>query len=630
MARPILEPDGSQAASLPVAGGSPADPRRRLAAFLRRDRPFFVWLVLVQLVAVVPLVASAVVLTGRLVESAEATQVERLALRAGITADALAREVERVRVRAAALASDPAARRADPEAVRRLADRIVATDPAVLGVVAVDRGGRSAFATAGPAGEPHRRMDGGIDDRLAMDGGRAVVGGLVRTPDGVPVVEVATPWSGDGGTDHALRWTLRAAALGEVLREQRWDPSWTAALVDGSMTIVARSKDEATFVGRPATESLQAFVRARGAGTGVARTLDGVEVVTAVARVRGTPWIVAAGLPRAAQQAKGREPVRTLLVVAAGLVLLGFLASWALARRLHVQFADAVGGRGAPGTLVTEFRDIGLQRMVLDNDLIGIVRLRERRVVWHNRALERIFGYAPGEFDGRSPRRLHTDDAAFEAFGRRADAVLSDGRSFRDAIEMVRRDGRRIWVDVSGVRLLDGETLWMVVDVSHSKEEYARVALLAFRDALTGLPNRAALLDVLGLGIAGGLPLAVCFLDLDGFKAVNDTHGHAVGDRVLIAVARRLRRVVKARDTVARLGGDEFVVVLAELADAAEVERTLGRIREAVARPIAAGGATCRVTVSAGVALHPDEGAADAEALLALADARMYRDKQGR
>ena len=157
-----------------------------------------------------------------------------------------------------------------------------------------------------------------------------------------------------------------------------------------------------------------------------------------------------------------------------------------------------------------------------------------------------------------------------------------------------------------------------------------RLAHIAHHDALTGLPNRALFMDRATQALAQGrrhaTPVAVLFVDLDGFKAVNDAHGHAVGDALLREVARRLAGNVREGDTVARLGGDEFTILLPSIAheyDAAVVAR---RILESLAEPWAPDLAPLAVTTSIGINVVPD-GAGDVESLLRDADAAMYRAK---
>lgn len=172
----------------------------------------------------------------------------------------------------------------------------------------------------------------------------------------------------------------------------------------------------------------------------------------------------------------------------------------------------------------------------------------------------------------------------------------------------------------------------MMQDITAMKAYQQKVEEMAFQDALTGLPNRALLLDRLKQAIAGtvrdGKHVAVCFGDLDGFKAVNDRHGHDAGDRLLCEVARRLQGVIRANDTAARLGGDEFVLVLTQLTAPDEVELILARARQAVAQPVRLpDGHEVAVTISFGVALAPDVDT-DAHRLLDTADRAMYVAKR--
>jgi diguanylate cyclase (GGDEF)-like protein len=154
---------------------------------------------------------------------------------------------------------------------------------------------------------------------------------------------------------------------------------------------------------------------------------------------------------------------------------------------------------------------------------------------------------------------------------------------------------------------------------------------LALYDSLTGLPNRMLLEDRIEQAISrsrrSGRPFAIMFVDLDRFKPVNDTFGHAVGDDVLRAVARRLSRCVRKEDTVARAGGDEFVVVLSEIAAAQDAELIGRKILEEVAMPFYAAGNRVGISCSIGINAYP-EGGNDIPTLLAHADVAMYHAKK--
>lgn len=200
-------------------------------------------------------------------------------------------------------------------------------------------------------------------------------------------------------------------------------------------------------------------------------------------------------------------------------------------------------------------------------------------------------------------------------------------------VRFVRRDGTLLWIEIHANPLLDDYgVLYGAVasydDATGRVEEDRRTRHEADHDPLTGLANRRALERTLeaALARAGARARSVglVMLDLDGFKAINDTQGHAAGDEALREVARRLRSSVRERDLVARLGGDEFVVVLTDLVDHSEaVEDSVARIRAALAAPTTVAGAETGLHAAIGVALFPVDGG-DAAGLLARADREMY------
>ncbi len=153
----------------------------------------------------------------------------------------------------------------------------------------------------------------------------------------------------------------------------------------------------------------------------------------------------------------------------------------------------------------------------------------------------------------------------------------------------------------------------------------------AMHDQKTGLPNRTLFDDRLAQAIAGaerhGWTLAVMFLDLDGFKIINDTHGHAAGDSVLTVVAQRLLSHARDEDTVCRNGGDEFLYLLINPTGRENVARIAGLVRTAIAHPIGLGALQLEITPSIGIALYPDHGTSG-DTLVANADVAMYRSKQ--
>lgn len=169
-------------------------------------------------------------------------------------------------------------------------------------------------------------------------------------------------------------------------------------------------------------------------------------------------------------------------------------------------------------------------------------------------------------------------------------------------------------------------------DITELVQARERIAALAYNDSLTGLTNRTGLAPALEhavqLALRYGRRLGLVFLDLDGFKEINDAFGHDAGDAVLAEIGGRLRTCLRASDLVARLGGDEFVVVLEELREAAQAAAVARKLLAEIARPCTLpDGTSAKVTVSIGVSILPDD-AGDARDLMRHADAAMYAAKQ--
>jgi diguanylate cyclase (GGDEF)-like protein len=170
--------------------------------------------------------------------------------------------------------------------------------------------------------------------------------------------------------------------------------------------------------------------------------------------------------------------------------------------------------------------------------------------------------------------------------------------------------------------------LWNVI--TRLKQSNEQILHLAHHDALTSLPNRVLFYDRLNQEITSANreneSFAVLFLDLDGFKLINDTFGHDVGDALLCAAAKRISACVRDSDTVARMGGDEFTVILSNVRSASSKDRVAKKIIEAISQPFVINGKSCMVSVSIGIALYPDN-AKTAEQLVKIADAAMYLAK---
>jgi diguanylate cyclase (GGDEF)-like protein/PAS domain S-box-containing protein len=229
---------------------------------------------------------------------------------------------------------------------------------------------------------------------------------------------------------------------------------------------------------------------------------------------------------------------------------------------------------------------------------------------------------------------IHPDDA-LRVMELLAQVAMKGSKAAEDEFRMRSKDGAYIWLeclytpirDVSG-RLLEIEGL--LSNITERKEAADKITVLAMTDALTGLANRTVFIDRLRQAFAaaqrGAPPFAILYLDLDGFKNINDTLGHSAGDLLLKSVGERLTSCVRETDLVARLGGDEFAVLQATLGDVAVAGVLASKIHDALSAPYTLGGTEMRITVSIGISPHTTETMGPDE-MLVQADIALYRAK---
>ncbi len=256
-----------------------------------------------------------------------------------------------------------------------------------------------------------------------------------------------------------------------------------------------------------------------------------------------------------------------------------------------------------------------------------------------NRALADMLGYEPQQLRGMTVEEItHPDDR--EASRRQMLRVAAgEIPGYQIDKRYLHADGHVLWVSlsVSMVRSADGQPRYMIgqlEDITERKANAERLAHAAIHDPLTGLPNRVLFVDRLARALARArrrdTKVGVIFLDLDRFKVVNDSLGHATGDELLKAISERLLETLRPEDTVARFGGDEFVVLCEDVTDEAIVGQLAERIEATISRPSVIARREIFVTASIGVVVS-EPGAASPETLLRDADAAMYGAKgQGR
>jgi diguanylate cyclase (GGDEF)-like protein/PAS domain S-box-containing protein len=315
-------------------------------------------------------------------------------------------------------------------------------------------------------------------------------------------------------------------------------------------------------------------------------------------------------------------------------------------RIYHLLRAPIFGGAGTVDYIMTSATDITEERAHTDElelaskvfettaDAI-VISDTDDRVVMVNAAFSKVTGYDAREIVGEI-----LDESPFGPLDV-AEAEARDQRLDRDGVvtaevPRVRKDGTplSLWLTASCVRNADGAIrnyVRVFTDISLLKETQQKLEQLASFDTLTGLPNRRLLHDRLEQAARraqrSDKGMTVMFIDLDGFKKVNDTLGHDVGDLLLQEVALRLQKCIRLSDSVGRLGGDEFAMVLEDTQERADSVRIAERILAALAAPFVLGGHPVTAAASIGIAIYGKDGT-DALTLLKNADVAMYRAKE--
>lgn len=316
-----------------------------------------------------------------------------------------------------------------------------------------------------------------------------------------------------------------------------------------------------------------------------------------------------------------------LVLAAVGLVAIAGLAMAAVMRRL---------GR-AEGALRRSEARLLLAAKALENiaEAVIIVDVR-RQIVSVNYAFHTVTGFLPEDAIGRTPDFLVTDHEMDETRAGLWRSVDERG-SWEGEVRSVRKNGEAYpaWLSMAAVREDERGPVTHYVgvlkDITEQKRYEERLEYLAHHDTLTRLPNRVRFLErsreVLSRAARHGGAVGLLFVDLDGFKHVNDTHGHWAGDLLLRGVAKRLLASVRGEDLVARLGGDEFCVLLDGIKDSRDAATVAQKLLAELGQPFMLDGREATIAASIGISCYPQDGA-DIDTLLHCADAAMYRAKE--
>jgi diguanylate cyclase (GGDEF)-like protein/PAS domain S-box-containing protein len=260
---------------------------------------------------------------------------------------------------------------------------------------------------------------------------------------------------------------------------------------------------------------------------------------------------------------------------------------------------------------------------------------RNGNIVNANQAFTTITGYPVNEVVGNNPRIFKSerqDKAFYEDFWKE---LIEKGR-WQGEMWNRRKNGEvyPCWLRISAMEDEQGQLVHYVAvfaDITERKQTEERLEFLATHDPLTNLPNRALFNDqfkhALGLANRSGSKVALMYLDLDGFKQVNDTYGHETGDQLLKDISTRFRSELRESDTVARLGGDEFAFIIENIKDQENVVNVAEKILEVIKQTLLLDELDVDITGSLGVSVYPDNGE-EAEILLKQADRAMYRAKE--
>jgi diguanylate cyclase (GGDEF)-like protein/PAS domain S-box-containing protein len=359
--------------------------------------------------------------------------------------------------------------------------------------------------------------------------------------------------------------------------------------------------------------------------------VDGVHRMFAFRKIQGVPLNISVGQAADKYLAEWRREVIKTAWAVAVFSLVTFVLFWLTYRAWKSQEAAVAALKKTNRSLDAERH---LNQTIIQSSPFAIyTRNGQGLVTGWNRAAEKLFGWRADEIVGKpmltvpADKKQETDELR--------ERVLRGENIIQLEVQRQKRDGTVFDLSTTLAPLRDESGaidgyLAIAADITERKAAEKRIEFLAYRDVLTGLPNRLLLLDRFDQAVAfagrTGTKVALAALDLDNFKTVNDSLGHAVGDALLREVAFRLGQSVRDTDTISRQGGDEFLIVLPDLRGMDAITPVLLKIRDGLQAPIEYQGNELSTSASIGIAIYPDDGR-DFDTLLKKADTAMYQAK---
>lgn len=494
---------------------------------------------------------------------------------------------------------------------------------------------------------------------------------IIGRLSGRPVLVVATPIpQGSPDPSRVVYVAINVDWMERLLAEAKLPAGMKFSVMDGQGVVLARFPHAEGKVGKPSTVAeISKVIRSGGSGgVGQGISADGEERLFAVDRALGSPGgtgvYVSACIPKSQVLAESNRALTRQLAVLGLLTLAIFVFAWfatgiVVQRRIRL-LIEAAGlfehgdltiratvGRGAGelNELERAFNDMAasVERAFKQNEKVmqvaseSIIVTDSRGIIVKvNAFTDTLFGYQHDELLGQSIQVLvppRQREAHLREMGHYQDDPEARPMSVRQDLTALCKDGSEIPVNISLGPLVTEEgrfTIAAVRDIRETKAYEARILHQATHDTLTGLPNRALFHDLLNRAMIQAereeCLLAVVFLDLDGFKNINDTLGHDWGDQLLKQIAHRISAAVRRNDVVARQGGDEFTLLLQGVNHVDDVIAVTRKILTAVSEPVQLRETEFHVTASIGITIFPLDDT-DAEHLLRNADTAMYRAK---